>query len=942
MILIAAANCKLTAAMIDTSLVNQKIDSIILISDNKYELNNIDECIDERLKAVGLLKSIGNWKKLVYEYNILNVVYNLSDNLHGASESLDSAYKYSVEYLLETDVEYTFTMGNLGYSEYMLTNYTKCIQYTEKALASFEKNGVHLNESFNTLELLLNVYRNKGDIQKSSELANKYLTKVDPNKDIEIRAKLLFNIGMNFFQDSKFSEALLSLNKAYKTVSKLQGKKTRLDLEIDLKIAIANTYFEIGDTLKSSETFNSIEISQTDNSELIEEFYYHLGSNYFNTKDYDAAIKNFSTAYLNRSSRELSIEKALSNYTSFLGISYYENGQQDSAEFYINKALTYLGVDLSNDLNEYDDFNDLANFNINNVRTHSRAAKVFRKKFSIDFNTKYIKAALRNYRQAFNGAKFLQKELSSKHSKYLLNKQLQEHYPAYLELLLEIYAEDKSPETFTEILQLIEDNKAVVLKEDIQDKLARTSSSIPQELLDKDIEFKEELNTLKRKIHEFKPKDEEGEAVVNQWKEEELQTTRAYADHQKYLEDNYPAYYEAKYAINSLDLSALKNQLEKNQSFLSFYETDEHWYCAWVKKDREGVHTIEKTEGNKAALSSVLNIIRKNPLDAFNAQDLPNFKAASQLLYKELIPEELHSSTSFVISQIGELYYLPFEVLLTGEDADAFGFSELSYLLREKDIQYASSAELWLDSKNQRSNFNSLSAISFAPFTEGEKTEERNCVADAKMSALGCTKKELEHISANLSAQAFYSERASLANFEKMDSASIIHLATHACLDDEDDAFNKLIFYDDYLSIQDLENMQLNADLAVLSACNTGSGKMKAGEGVIHLGKAFRSAGVSSLVTSLWSINDCATADIVGNFYSQLDKSNISSALRTAKLDYLENSNKLMAHPHFWAGLTFSGNADAITTSQSFSEFFPYLAACLLLILGFFFFRHRK
>ena len=937
-----ATQINLGAVDLDSLRYYVKIDSLVSLSDKNYENGDLSGCIAERQNAVQLLKEIQDWKKLVLEFNTLNVAYNLADDIDGSYASLDSALVYSEKYLSNTDVEFLYTVSNLGFREYLLTNYSKSIYYWEKALKAFEKNDTPVEDCFNTVELLISTYRNKGEFDLSQKLAFKYYNQVDSlEKSFFFKSKILLNIGLNYFQNSEFENAIETFNQTLTFIEKIDNSQDKINIHIDCTTALANAYSEIDSIAESTDLFNSIDISKASGGQLITDYYYHLGVNYLRLKEYRKAINNFNYAYNLSSSKEIQIEKVLSNYSSYLCESYLKNSQIDSAQYFAKKALMHLGMPDSIFLNEYSDFLELANFNINNVRTHSRVAGVYLEKYRHSKDAVVKHEVLKNYRQAFNGAKFLQKELSSKHSKYILNKNLQEHYPAYFSLLLEIYNEENSQETFQEILQLIEDNKAVVLKEDVQEKLALMSSQIPEELLDKDIEFKEELNTLKRKIHDFKPKNEEDEAVVNKWKEEQLQVTRDYSDHQKYLEDNYPEYFKTKYEIQTINLQDLRDELDGDQAFLSFYQTEENWYCAWVTKESEGIHTVGKPENVKNDLEEVLRILRNNPLDNFQASDRNDFKSSAYNLYGELIPKELETKSSFIISQIGELNYLPFEVLLTSDKTEDLGFSDLPYLIKDKEIQYASSAELWLSSKKTKSKNLELAAVSFAPFTEGAATDQRNCVADAKMSALACTKKELDYISDHVTSKSYFSQDASLANFETMDAASIIHLATHACLDDADDAFNKLIFYDDYLSIQDLESMRLNADLAVLSACNTGSGQMKAGEGVIHLGKAFRAAGVSSLITSLWSINDCATADIVGNFYGHLGKENISTALRRAKLDYLKDSNKLLAHPHFWAGLTFSGNAEVLSKDNSLGFLVPIIA-CLAVILAFFFFRRRN
>ena len=111
----------------------------------------------------------------------------------------------------------------------------------------------------------------------------------------------------------------------------------------------------------------------------------------------------------------------------------------------------------------------------------------------------------------------------------------------------------------------------------------------------------------------------------------------------------------------------------------------------------------------------------------------------------------------------------------------------------------------------------------------------------------------------------------------------------------------------------ELYNMHLNARLAVLSACNTGFGKLNRGEGVMSLGRAFAYAGCPSVILSLWPAQDAVTADIMSDFYTNLVNSvPIDQSLRKAKLNYLENSNDIFSHPFYWAGFVAQGDTSPL------------------------------
>lgn len=189
----------------------------------------------------------------------------------------------------------------------------------------------------------------------------------------------------------------------------------------------------------------------------------------------------------------------------------------------------------------------------------------------------------------------------------------------------------------------------------------------------------------------------------------------------------------------------------------------------------------------------------------------------------------------------------------------------------------------------------------------------------------------------------------------------IIHLATHAIIDDVHPMNSRLLFSLNEDSVQnanspdesaqdgnlyawELYNMQLNAQMAVLSACNTGFGKLQRGEGVMSLGRAFAYAGCPSIIMSLWPAQDQATADIMVNFYQGLSAGMTKDeALQKAKLKYLENTDELFAHPFYWASFVVQGDSAPLNTPYGmFSYWWLGGGLALVLLSVGLFIRYRK
>jgi len=129
--------------------------------------------------------------------------------------------------------------------------------------------------------------------------------------------------------------------------------------------------------------------------------------------------------------------------------------------------------------------------------------------------------------------------------------------------------------------------------------------------------------------------------------------------------------------------------------------------------------------------------------------------------------------------------------------------------------------------------------------------------------------------------------------------------------------------------------MELNAELALLSACETGAGELARGEGIMSLGRAFKYAGCPNVAMSLWKANDKTTAQIMESFSQYLiGGMQKDEALRQAKLSYLERSDKIKSHPFFWATFVMVGNNTPLSkTSKSLGDAAPMLMVGLMVLV---------
>jgi CHAT domain-containing protein len=153
----------------------------------------------------------------------------------------------------------------------------------------------------------------------------------------------------------------------------------------------------------------------------------------------------------------------------------------------------------------------------------------------------------------------------------------------------------------------------------------------------------------------------------------------------------------------------------------------------------------------------------------------------------------------------------------------------------------------------------------------------------------------------------------------------LLHFATHGVLDNKNPELSGLLLSridengrpkDAFLRLDDIYNLKLNADLVVLSACNSGLGKDVRGEGIVGLVHGFMYAGTSRVVASLWKVDDDATAELMVHFYQEMfrAKQSPAAALRTAQLAMWQQ--RRWHAPYYWAAFVMQGDYEGIIHLQ--------------------------
>jgi tetratricopeptide (TPR) repeat protein len=301
----------------------------------------------------------------------------------------------------------------------------------------------------------------------------------------------------------------------------------------------------------------------------------------------------------------------------------------------------------------------------------------------------------------------------------------------------------------------------------------------------------------------------------------------------------------------------------------------------------------------------------------------------------------------------GALCFLPFSCLPRTPSEAPLDYGTYDYFAKDRSISYAYSASVLLAQNRRESVEYTKNLLAFAPTFNGgavpfgkRQINQINLRALEGLRPLQYNREEVEEISAFIPRSLpFYGKKATREQFlETMGSARIVHLSSHGTVNAADPrlsfvAFSQLgdsLELEELLYFNDLSSLSLNAELVVLSACETSLGEYVPGETTLSLASAFAASGAKSTLTTLWSVDDAATKDLMVQFYKELaEGKSRSEALAFAQQAHRAGMD--YAHPYYWSAMTLYGTGGPI----AFAAAFPWRIilggmALIIAICGFF------
>lgn len=476
--------------------------------------------------------------------------------------------------------------------------------------------------------------------------------------------------------------------------------------------------------------------------------------------------------------------------------------------------------------------------------------------------------------------------------------------------------------------QFSEKSRAIILLEAVRN--LKASFELPPELARSEQELNLRKNYFEKQYalaQQAEPTDEEEIASL---RKALLDTRREHREILTEIEAEYSNYYNLKFDAGVIDAEELSRQLKEDQALLEYFVGDEDIFVFLVRPEKVVFEKISKTFPMEDWIGELQQSVQKGDRHFFE----PGYRLYEQLL----LPLESQLPSQLTIVPDGMLGYVAFDMLPRQmPDLKDFYYRPFrDYLLHHYQISYQYSATLAGESSRLPGKA-SQSFLGVAP-----EFDHAFSVAGASFGPLEWNIPAVRQGADLFGGTALTGSEAGKISFlEQAPHHRIIQLATHALADDEAGELSFILFgtrEQDVLHAKDLYSLRLSADLVVLSACQGGTGELLQGEGIISLARGFIYAGCTSVLPTLWSVDDEATQELITAFYQELEQgTKKDEALRQAKLQYLDKltaENDHKAHPYYWASFIPVGQMQPIDRVPSFGRHALLLLGLLSVGLG--------
>lgn len=793
-----------------------------------------------------------------------------------------------------------------------------------------------------------NIYSQLGDVLKAKKYYNKalFVMNQSPKTNKHWLGKLYNNLGIISHKLGQENEAL---DYYLKTLA-IKLKSSGSDI-VSTYVNIANCYKKLGN-IKKAEEYYKLSISETIDN---------MGDDYYQLADHYMNYAVFLSDYCHNQSAIQYLEKARVIYLKNFGAKHPDTAHclQNIGDYYFknrnnNKSLFFYQQSLVAGLDHFDDTNAYVNpglkeldpqLSLLNVLKH-KAFVLYKLSSKRGVELKDLKMSLSTYDLCLSLIDRIRIAYQDDQSKYILSKNEKETYTQSIEIALLLFQKTGELLYKEKAFRYSERSKAASLMASIRDISAKDFGGIPVSLQEKEKDVKRSIARFRELVYEERKRVNPNRDKINKWQNELFNLNGEYEQMVLTFEKQYPDYYALKYDTHTIDVKELQSKLTEQEVFVEYSLSDSALFSFVISSTDFHIlrHPLEKDNFNRD-IESVRNCLKNSDFSNETFKYYQQYTQAAFKLYDQLllpIDSLIHQKRLIVVPD-DKLAYIPFGVLLTEKpDTSRINYRDLKYLLKDHSVTYQNSATMGF-SPHKNKQLSSKVLLAFAPSYENVNDSilyTQRAYRD-KLFPLPGVKKEVRNISKVMKSDLYVDNLATERNFKKLATDyDVLHLAMHTIIDDKNPMFSKLVFTQDsdivddgLLNTFEIYNMNFNARMVVLSACNTGDGKLQKGEGVMSLARGFFYAGCPSIIMTLWTVEDQTGSSLMTHFYNYLSNGlSKDEALREAKLTYLESADPLKAHPYFWSGYVTMGDVSPLYETE-LAVFFKWFIGILLIVV---------
>ena len=533
--------------------------------------------------------------------------------------------------------------------------------------------------------------------------------------------------------------------------------------------------------------------------------------------------------------------------------------------------------------------------------------------------------ALEHYKKAVEVIETVRGGLPSREYKSGFLKVKIEIYESLVNLLVKLHQENPSKDYHKEAFYFAEKSKARVFLDELQEAQIDMKAHLSDDLKEKENRILKEISQTQIQLRKPGLSSEKRQKLLENLLEEENKynglITKIKMENPDYANLIFPqpqGYEQIKEKLLNNETALIEYMIGEKYSFAFLATSDDLYICP-----------LPESESLKPLVNNYLSFLTLKETGEFKA------KKGGQRLFRILLGSfatRLEKNIKkIIIVPDGNLNFLPFETLIQEKNSH--------YLIQDYEISYVPSASALTNilkrksptkrdkdflivanpKPHQTNKFISFLSDLLKSLSRKRDPESEDIVFD--FPNLPYADKEAKVIAKFFDPDKemlLVREDATESRFKKLDLSEfkILHFATHGVIDDEDWWRSSLIFLPDKDFLEDgslqpreIYDLKLNSDLVVLSACQTGMGKLEKGEGVMGLGKSFLNTGTKSVIASLWNINDRSTAQFMKYLYKNLiEGKSKAEALKLAKIEMI---NSKFSHPFHWAAFILMGDWDS-------------------------------